>query len=246
MISTMKKNLSIAFLLCANYVFAQDTVYFDEKGKKTIDKSTATCYETKEFYGINYHSATVNTFFMSGQIKSQIEYSNYDRSIRSGKSITWNLDGQKISEINYSDNFMDGSLITYWDNGQIKRNDIYDKGKFIRGNCYAIEGKDTTHFAYEVMPQFPGGEGELFKFLRNNVKYPRNARENGISGKVYVSYIIDKDGGLRDIKIMKGVSQDLDEEAMRVIKLMPKWIPGIQDGIPVQVQYNMPINFMLQ
>ena len=241
----MRKFLVIAFLRCGNYVLGQDTVYFDDKGKEAIDKSTATYHEVREFYGINYRAATVKTYSMAGKIKSETEYDVYAQKRISGKAFTWYDNGKKKSEINYKYGYMDGKVLTYWDNGEIKRNDFYKEGNFVKGNCFTQDGRDTTYYAFEMMPQFPGGESELFKFLRENVKYPRKARDNGISGRVYVSYIIDKDGSLRDIKIIKGISQEIDEEAMRVIKLMPKWIPGMQDGIAVQVQYNIPINFKL-
>jgi TonB family protein len=97
----------------------------------------------------------------------------------------------------------------------------------------------------EVMPEYPGGENEMMKFLAENIKYPTAAKENGISGKVYVTFIVDQNGLIGDITILRGIGAGCDEEAMRVIKMMPKWKPGTQRGQAVRVQYNLPIKFTL-
>lgn len=107
------------------------------------------------------------------------------------------------------------------------------------------EGKIFT--IVEEMPQFPGGgEAALLKYLQNNIKYPAMARENGIEGIVYVTFVVDKDGKVKDPKLLRGKEGGLSEEAMRVVKSMPDWKPGKQNGRAVAVQYNLPINFKLQ
>jgi periplasmic protein TonB len=98
----------------------------------------------------------------------------------------------------------------------------------------------------ESMPSFPGGEYERRKFLAENLKYPQMAKESGIQGKVYVSFVIEPDGSITNVEILRGIGGGCDEELVRVIKLMPKWIPGKQRGKAVRVQYNMPIKFTLQ
>jgi protein TonB len=106
------------------------------------------------------------------------------------------------------------------------------------------EGKIFT--VVEEMPSFPGGEEELFKYLQRNIKYPAIARENGISGRVYVTFVVDKDGKIKDAKILRGIGGGCDEEALRVVRNMPEWKSGRQNGRPVQVQYNLPVNFTLK
>jgi periplasmic protein TonB len=98
----------------------------------------------------------------------------------------------------------------------------------------------------EDMPTFPGGEAALFKWLGNEVKYPPIAKEAGISGRVFVTFVIGPDGKIKDAKIARGVHKALDEEALRVIEKMPAWAPGKQRGKPVSVQYNLPIVFTLK
>jgi protein TonB len=97
----------------------------------------------------------------------------------------------------------------------------------------------------EEMPSFPGGEEKLFEYL-SKIKYPSIARENGISGRVYVTFVVDKDGKIKDAKILRGIGGGCDEEAMRVVKSMPDWKPGRQNGRNVSVQYNLPVNFNLK
>ncbi len=98
----------------------------------------------------------------------------------------------------------------------------------------------------EEMPQFPGGETELFKYLGKAIKYPQMAQDAGISGVVYVTFEVDKDGKVKDVKVLRGIGGGCDEEAIRVVKAMPKWSPGKQRGKPVRVQYNLPIRFTLR
>ena len=97
----------------------------------------------------------------------------------------------------------------------------------------------------EVMPEYPGGTDEMMKFLAENIKYPTVAQENGISGKVFVTFIVDENGLIDNISILRGIGGGCDEEAIRVIKMMPKWKPGTQRGQAVRVQYNVPIKFTL-
>lgn len=95
----------------------------------------------------------------------------------------------------------------------------------------------------EDMPSFP--HGNVQKWIAQNVKYPVIARENGIQGKVYIQFVIEKDGSITDVKVVRGVDSSLDKEASRVINMMPKWKPGKQRGKPVRVSYTLPINFQL-
>ena len=95
----------------------------------------------------------------------------------------------------------------------------------------------------ENMPTFPGGNVQ--RWIAKNVKYPVIAMENGVQGKVYIQFVIEKDGSISDVKVIRGVDSSLDREAMRVVKAMPKWKPGKQRNKPVRVSYTLPINFQL-
>lgn len=98
----------------------------------------------------------------------------------------------------------------------------------------------------EEMPGFPGGEAELFKYLAGNIKYPAMAKDAGISGIVYVTFVVMETGKINDVKVLRGIGGGCDEEAIRVVKNMPSWKPGKQRGKPVRVQFNLPIRFTLK
>ncbi len=110
-----------------------------------------------------------------------------------------------------------------------------------------VNGEEVMSIVDE-MPQFPGGESALYQYIASNVKYPATARENGIQGKCFVRFVVDKEGNVTKARILRGVkgAPECDKEALRVINNMPKWTPGKQNGKPVNVEYNIPINFKLQ
>ena len=110
-----------------------------------------------------------------------------------------------------------------------------------------IEEEDDEEFfmVVENMPEFPGGDLGLMKYIQRNVKYPPIAKEYNITGKVYVSFIVDKSGAVTNVKIVRGVDKNLDAEALRVVKSLPKYKPGKQRGQPVRVMFTIPINFTL-
>lgn len=105
---------------------------------------------------------------------------------------------------------------------------------------------DQVFMVVQEMPSFPGGEAAMMQYLRSSVKYPAKAQEKGLEGRVYVEFIVNKDGSISDASILKGAGQVLDEEALRVIMAMPNWVPGKQRGKLVRVKYRLPINFTLR
>ena len=110
----------------------------------------------------------------------------------------------------------------------------------------SLSADEQIFFIVEEMPEYPGGEMELRKFIANSVKYPTDAQDKGIQGKVYVTFVVSKDGSIADAKIARGVNPSLDAEALRVVNALPKWMPGKQKGKAVNVSYTVPINFVLQ
>lgn len=98
----------------------------------------------------------------------------------------------------------------------------------------------------EKMPEFPGGEAELYKYLSKNLKYPDIATQQGITGKVYVQFVVEKDGSIANPKVLRDIGGGCGDEALRVVRSMPKWTPGIQRTKKVRVQYTLPVNFQLE
>ena len=108
------------------------------------------------------------------------------------------------------------------------------------------EEENKVFDVVEQMPSYPGGMGALMSWLSQNIKYPTVAAENGISGRVIVQFVVERDGSITDVRVARGVDPYLDKEATRVVKMMPHWIPGKQNGAPVRVKYTVPVVFKLQ
>ena len=105
---------------------------------------------------------------------------------------------------------------------------------------------DKIYEVCEQMPIFEGGDAALMKYLTDSVKYPESAKKHGVQGRVVIGFIVEKDGSLTDVKVLRHVDIALDAEALRVVKGMPKWIPGCQDEQLVRVRYNVPVSFRLK
>ena len=104
---------------------------------------------------------------------------------------------------------------------------------------------DMLFSVVEVMPQYPGGQIAMLKYIMENIKYPEQAMKKGIQGRVVVSFIVEKDGRISNVRLLRSVESSLDKEAVRVVKSMPKWSPGKQNGKPVRVRFNVPVMFKL-
>jgi periplasmic protein TonB len=122
-------------------------------------------------------------------------------------------------------------------------------GSFAQSKIKSSSLQDTLPFKKpEVLPQFPGGDAKLIEFVSNTIKYPEKAKKKGNVGTSYISFIVKKSGEVASIKTYKGIPgcKPCDEEAIRVVKLMPRWIPGKQEGKAVDVQYVLPVKFSLK
>lgn len=125
--------------------------------------------------------------------------------------------------------------------------EVMDKNKEIVEEKHEAPVEEQKVFdVVEQMPQFPGGDAALMQFLSSHIKYPAVAEENGIQGRVVCTFVVERNGSISDVRVVKSVDPSLDKEAMRVIKSMPNWIPGKQNGQAVRVKYTVPVTFKLQ
>jgi TonB family protein len=113
------------------------------------------------------------------------------------------------------------------------------------GQEESIDTDTSIFIKVQTPPQFPGGEDALFEYLKNNIQYTAIAKKNGTEGVVYVQFIVEKDGSQSQFKVLRGIKDSFNEEALRVLKLMPNWTPGMQRNVPVRVQYIVPVKFSL-
>lgn len=110
----------------------------------------------------------------------------------------------------------------------------------------SINEEEIIYTITETNPEFPGGDKVMYQYLGKNMRYPSEAQDKNVQGMVYISFVVEKDGSITGVRCLKGIGSGCDEEAMRVVKSMPNWIPGMQDGEIVRVRFNLPIAFKLQ
>lgn len=116
----------------------------------------------------------------------------------------------------------------------------------IEDNAVVNEDENQIFVFVEEYPEFPNGEENLYKYLGSNIKYPHEALENGIQGTVVVKFVVEKDGSISNVKAVRKIGGGCDEEAVRVVKRMPRWKPGKQSGKPVRTEFTLPIQFKLK
>lgn len=171
----------------------------------------------------------------------------------SGEQVYYYKNGNIMLKYNYDDN---GKLIEYQEYDENGNSKTIKKSNSVvqtetnsmpigSSNKFDISQTDEVFSTVEQMPSFPGGVNNLYKFLRENIQYPPYCRESDIQGKVFISFIVNKDGSLSDIQVQKSVYKALDDEALRIVRSMPNWQAGMQSGKPVRVKYNIPILFSL-
>ena len=129
--------------------------------------------------------------------------------------------------------------------GAVAFTEEYADGKFIKGTRTDESGNTKNYTVKEALPTFKGGESAFGNYLGQNIRYPFGAKDRNVQGRVILGFVVEKDGSIKDVKILKSVDPEIDAEAVRVISQSPKWNPGIQHGVPVKVSYITPINFTL-
>lgn len=223
-----------------------------EQGKKT-GKWIMLYEDGKEMRVETYINGSldglVTEWFPGGKKKYEL---NYSMGYLDGKSTQWDSTGKVLQVRKYKKSEKIEFPFIVKSNKPIVTQDGHGDEKEVVGPLTpTVEEKkndpDEVYQFAEEMPEFPGGQDALYKYIQQHIKYPEIERESGISGKVFVQFTIDTDGSIINVKILKGVAggTGLDKEALRVIKSMPKWTPGKMNGKPVKVVMNLPIIFKM-
>jgi TonB family protein len=240
----MNKLFFFFFILFTTNLSAQDTVYFRMRSRPVKTLQEAKYYEVTSYNSKDSNQYQMKRYTVTGKLEYEYNYIDFKKKIYTTK--IWKNDTLFHVSYNIDNKSKD---TTYWANGKIKS--TYENDNFTnisKQKCFNLKGQleeCKTFKLDEKMPEFPGGEKELFKFLSREVKYPKSCRKKGTERKVQVSFIITKQGKFEDFLIVKSVHPDIDNEAIRVLKLMPNWIPAMQNGNTVEVVYYLPINFYL-
>jgi TonB family protein len=208
-------------------------VYYYEDGKKQME-----CH-----YRDNYLQGILEEWYPSGQQES---YQEFKGGILNGDFKSWREDGSLKLKARYYNGEKHGNFQSFYPNGQMVRDDYYDSGKLIKGQCFSEDGKETEYFPYVLMPKYPGGPGNLRKFIEKELKYPPEAKRKGIEGAVLILFTVDEEGVVKDPRVVNGDRVYFNKEAIRVVEKFPGWIPGEVDGIPSPIQVSVPIEFRLR
>jgi protein TonB len=239
------KKLLISTLLLLDVVLNGQKVYVDKFKAPVSDSSIAIYYrivEPSETPGLFKESH----FYITGEKESEFFFrKSAGKNVQEGKSLTWYKIGQLKSEIDLSNDQYSRIVTTYWNNGTIKRQDYFNKDKLEKGTCFDSLGHKIRHFDYEIMPHYLGGDEKLLSDIANSLVYPFQSKKQGIQGRVIVKFVVDEKGSTSNISILESVNPELDEEAIRVVKNLRKFIPASRDGESVAVYYMIPINFRL-
>ena len=238
----------------STFTIGQEITYLDKNNKEVKSFDDTTSYSVVLHELTNSDRKVERQFTKNGKLmieKHLIDVPDEKDNIKTvskldGKYKYWYNNSQIKQEIDYKYGKYDGKILSYWANGQLKREDKYEYGKFIQGKCFNDQGKEIEYFLFEIMPEYPGGVKSLTEQISNILRYPANMQKQGIQGKVKVGFIVGKDGHISDVAIITGVNADLDEEAIRVVKKLHDFKPGMYDGENVSVHYTIPISFTLQ
>jgi TonB family protein len=259
-------------LFLSNVVLSQeiDTIFYNVDWQKTKNRDSFKYYRMATLNLNPDTSFIVKDYYFNGQLQMLGQVKSLETDGRFGHFEYYDKNGNVESEGDYlkdkrqgqwkfydsikflykteeyRDGKLDGLLKMFYPNGKLKRKEVYKVDGFLRGECYDSLGDEIEFFQYEIMPEYPGGDDALMTYLQKKIKYPKTALKKEIEGIVMVRFVITPNGEVKDVKITKTVSPEIDEEALRVVRAMPKWKPGLQDNIPVPVFFDVPINFSLK
>lgn len=205
-----------------------------KNGKRSLKEAY---YESSNIKAIEKYNdfgwfSNKKTFYESGKLETDVSY-EYSSDDKSTPTII---------------------AFSYYENGQLKQRDEYAQHKkedgkileLISGVCYDESGNEIAHTPFMTVPKFIGGNKLLYMFIKANFEYPKAAIKEKIQGKVLVGFVVNKSGKVEKTRVLKSVDYDLDEEALRIVNLMPDWTPGTYNGKKVSVPFTLPINFKLR
>lgn len=236
-------HLSGVSLLLMFSAKSQDTVWISKSGRIITSKDSADRYNLIYKNKIDTQEVKVVSCTLDGVAYLERNYYPFfPKMVFNGPYRVFDNGILKI-EKHYKNDTLHGPLKVFWENGKLRRNEIYDKGKLIQGNCYTSDGADTAYFEHEIRARFPGGMDSLVKFIRKTLHYPSAAKSDGIEGTVYVAFTITKEGAVTDVFIRKGVHPYLDKQVMLLMSKMPRWIPARQEDKLVSSTYTLPVTF---
>ncbi len=231
-------SLTLFFLSFNIQAQTNDTIWLDKKWKESI-RDSANYYRITKFDSLS-ERFIVKDYYKNGDLQMHGSYISLSPKVMDG-TFTWYYPDKKIKHRYVEDKLF--RIIEWNSKGEVIRD---EENKTMVKTVEYVDGEPIYEIKLiESAPEFPGGYEELVKFLSKNLIYPEKSRKKGIQGQVIIKFVVDKNGEIINESIFKSVDQLLDNEALRVVKKMPKWKPGIQDGKHVNVWCQLPIKFTL-
>lgn len=234
----MKQILFIAMLaVVAVSAKAQDTIFVDRAGQTVKSRQLADCYRIVKPYA-DGRKLKVTEFFLSGKLKTESDLKDVGLEkpnwVLDGVYKSWYENGKRQSVVEYTQGIMNGKLLTYWPNGILKRKDEYEMAKFVSGKCYNDKGKEIEYSRYYQVARFVGGNDSLFAYLRRNIRQIPGDSAKELRGNVMLNFTVGADGAISDVSVKKSSDTRLNQEAIRLISDMPRWLPARLDGDSVK------------
>ena len=223
---------------------------FDTLGRRL----STTTYEKGQPVGARF------TFYLNGRVREHLEYFPAKSESRKYKLINyyspegnswiedgygfmkaWNNDSTLYEEGRYVEGWRDSTWKFIDKENKYSRVEVYKKGVLVSGISTFENGSTFKYNKIEMQPEFPGGMDKFSSFIKRTFKYPAGVKKNGVTGRLIVSFVVEKDGSLSEIKVLRDLGMGLGEEAVHMLMKSPKWNPGIQNGRPVRVSFALPI-----
>ncbi|GHA64463.1 hypothetical protein GCM10007389_16480 [Pontibacter akesuensis] len=238
-------------------VTAEEAYFFEVTKEDASGGGTKTRYQVQDSTKVSQHTYSDldggkyksgildgprYEWYPNGNLKEEGLYSNNKLN---GTYKAWYESGELRYSKKYKDNQPHDSLTAYYKAGNVRRVEVYEGGKMTSGKVYDEAGKEVKYIPMEQIPLFPGGEHAMLRWLGSNIKYPKSMRKARLAGLVVIAFTVDEEGNLSNIELLKGIHPDGDAEALRVIKSMPTWNPGLLEGEPVTVRYTLPIRYSI-
>jgi TonB family protein len=202
----------------------------------TVDRSKG--YKDRQQVGLDL------SWYKNGQMKHKHDYTTGKKE---GPDTHWFEDGRLEHTSHYIDGKKEGEAFNYYLDGKVRRQELFANDQLVTGKCFTKAGADTVYYPSEEDPVFRGGEKAMIQFIVQHMRYPKESLKKSIEGLVVVQFVVNKNGRISDMEVVKKVSPDLDAESLRVVQLMDKkFQPARIEGKPVDFRYTLPLRFGLQ
>lgn len=245
----MKISISLLFSIFVLSTYGQtlnDTIWYTHEWKRTTYSKIKAIYGIKDYNEEGRGMATY--YYKNGTLHS---HQNELNDLKDGFCTWYHSNGKIWTEANYINDTVNGEMRTYNEKEQLEYVYQYDMGKIVKRVQYNLETGEPINPEEEILSfpdfeaEFNGGAAALQLWISQNVQYPKEAIMLNEQGRVYLSFVIEVNGEISTINVERGVSESLDEEAIRVVTSMPPWIPGEANGVKVRTRVRLPINFTI-